>query len=378
MKNRCCPHCGTPYRIIELDKVPVLYCDKCHTHINFNTRTYHFNETKSPKNIRDSFAAVRLILDRPFAVFLSKAKLFTTSFTLENMVVVDHTTGKYISAQRAKKLIDDGYELIGMRGAFAYGALNIMRESLATESSMNPFGIPRDTSVNRALFFPVVTEAMIQYAPKVGNYDGVINQFFRITLEGKVKLVYNMFEDGVLSPLSDEYLLLSNATLDPFTVIGTPKSSADTQDKVKKFINAYTDVKDIRTEEFGIPFQTDRAIQEYASAYLRATPSTGINTYGADEVVNFDIYEHVTYDFKYKSGNAMTSMAMLGFLSLLECLCRKYMGHEFTDYGIAFKERFLEKCGAPVPTDPKDVVLDFWKEVTKKIKESDGTNDEIS
>lgn len=377
MKNRCCPHCGTPYRTIEMDKSPVMYCDKCHTYINFKTRTYNFNDKQAPKNIRDSFAVVRMILDNPMAVYLSKDKLFGASFTKESVVTVDPTTGKYISQKKAEKLIDDGYGLIGMRGAFAYGSLNIVRESLATNSAMNPFNIPAGTSVNSALFIPVVTEAMISYNPTVGNYDYVINQFFRITLEGKVKLTYNLFKDDVLSPLCDEYLLLSNMVLDPYTVMGVPISKEDIQTKVKKFIRAYTDVQEIRTEEFGVPFAAQRAIDQYASAYLHAMPSTGVNVYGAEEVVNFDIYEHVTYDFKYKSGNAMTSMSMLGYLSLLECLCRKYMGHEFTDYGIACKEYYLEQCGVPVPSDPKDVVLTFWKEIDKKIKESDGADDEV-
>lgn len=374
MKNRNCPHCGGAYRMIEVKGQPVIYCDCCHTYINFHTQTYNYNVDKAPQYIRDSFDTVSLILKNPYAIVLAKAQLFSTAFSKDNVVVCDPMSGKFIAYATIKQLMLDNYTLIGMKGAFAYGAMDIVREAWMTNAAINPFKFPSDISVNQALFLPIITKVTNQNNTEMSKYDHAIDQFFRITLEGKLRVTFDVFRDGNLSPLRDEYLLLSNAVLDPYTVIGVCKSTDEVEEKVKNFIRSYTAVSNVRTETVYTPFPDKKGLDEYSDVYLHAMPSVAINGYGDRDVVNFDIYEHCEYKFEHKHGDIMKATAVIGYLKLLECLCRHYMGGELKNYGIERKRAYLSSCGILTVSDPKDVVMQFWKEVNDRINGSEASN----
>lgn len=366
MKDRLCPHCHSQYHLELINGRQTFVCPTCRTYLDFAKREYSYIKSEAPDYISDSFKALRRIMQHPHAIVVSKHKPFDKEFSLKDVQICDPSTGAFVSESMVTKVRPPIYNLIGLGGHFAYGSLDIMREAVSTGASVNPFNYPEGATVERLLFMPIVTKVMMNNTMMSLRIEKAISKFFRITLEGKVAECYGLFNTSKLPEMSDEYLLLSSVALNPFIVIGTKLTQDDIDTSVKAFIKAYVKMDELRDEVVDVPLADPKAMSMYRERYLSSMPSTAVNRLG-DTFVDFDIYEHATYVFTYKKGDTSKCISTLGYMRMLEELCKYYMGSELSDLGIPMKRSYLESLGLDVPMDNTDIVKSFWHAVDSKL-----------
>lgn len=371
--QRNCPHCGTPVQLIAKESDPTLYCSKCKTHLHIKSHDYTY-EDDAPDYIKDSFACVTFVHEHQQTIVMSKSQLFQPGFHFRDLFIADPMSGRVISESRIKQIANEEYHLIGIGGAVAYGAMAIMKEMLRTGNVMQPVARNLRCTTGQFLFIPVMTKLINSKDKNPHEFDHVIDQFYRITLEGKLRSSFDIWRTGHMSPMRDEYMLLSTVLLDPYTVIGTPTSPDAITEKVHKFVRAYTNVTTVREEPVAVALRDDHLCAEYLQMYLHSMPSILINESNDGTCVNFDIYEHCTYKIQSVPGNALSVMSTIGYYKIMNILCKMYIGQELTSFGLAGKRAYLCSCGLLDTMTDEEVVRRFWNEVDKKIN---GVNSEV-